>query len=77
LPWSAPTVSHVQTVASGDYSLQESGDHFGLHYLRVRRILKQHRMAKDKIPIFVGINNLFDAQYNANTRINAGAGPVL
>ncbi|QXP85787.1 helix-turn-helix domain-containing protein [Methylococcus sp. Mc7] len=34
--------------ASGGYSLKEIGDHFGLHYSRVSRILKKQRMAKEK-----------------------------
>lgn len=34
--------------ASGGYCLQEIGDHFGLHYSRVSRIVKQQRLAKDK-----------------------------
>jgi transposase len=34
--------------ASGGYSLKEIGDHFGLHYSRVSRILKQQRLAKIK-----------------------------
>ena len=34
--------------ASGGYSLQKIGDHFGLHYPRVSRILKERRLAKGK-----------------------------
>ena len=33
---------------SGGYSLKEIGDHFGLHYSRVSRIVKQQQLAKDK-----------------------------
>jgi hypothetical protein len=29
--------------ASGGYSMKDIGDHFGLHYSRVSRILKNHR----------------------------------
>jgi DNA-directed RNA polymerase specialized sigma subunit len=38
----------LRAYASGGYSLKEIGDHFGLHYSRVSRILKQRRMAKRK-----------------------------
>jgi REP element-mobilizing transposase RayT len=38
----------LRAYASGGYSLQEIGDHFGLHYSRVSRIVKQRRLAKDK-----------------------------
>ena len=34
--------------ASGGYSLKEIGDHFGLHYSRVSRILKKQYEAKGK-----------------------------
>ena len=34
--------------ASGGYSLKEIGDHFGLHYSRVSRILKKQRTARGK-----------------------------
>ncbi len=37
-----------QAYANGGYRLQEIGDHFGLHYSRVSRIVKQQRLAKDK-----------------------------
>jgi putative transposase len=37
-----------EAYASGGYSLKEIGDHFGLHYSRVCRIVKQQRLAKDK-----------------------------
>jgi len=33
---------------SGGYSLKAIGDHFGLHYSRVSRIVKQQQLAKDK-----------------------------
>jgi len=38
----------AKAYASGGYSLKEIGDHFGLHYSRVSRILKKQRLAKDK-----------------------------
>ena len=41
-----PAIFHAY--ASGGYRLQEIGDHFGLHYSRVSRIVKQQRLAKDK-----------------------------
>jgi len=34
--------------SGGGYSLKEIGDHFGLHYSRVSRIVKQQRLAKNK-----------------------------
>ncbi|MFO2469754.1 addiction module toxin RelE, partial [Legionella pneumophila serogroup 1] len=36
---------------SGLYSMKEIGKHFGLHYSRISRIIKQHYIqeAKDKI----------------------------
>jgi hypothetical protein len=34
--------------ASGCYGLKEIGDHFGLHYSRVSRIVKKQRQAKSK-----------------------------
>jgi hypothetical protein len=37
-----------QAYVSGGYSLKEIGDHFGLHYSRVSRIVKQQQLAKDK-----------------------------
>jgi hypothetical protein len=40
------TIFHAY--ASRGYRLQEIGDHFGLHYSRVSRIVKQHWLAKDK-----------------------------
>jgi putative transposase len=33
---------------SGGYSLKEVGDHFGLHYSRVSRIVKQQRLTRNK-----------------------------
>ena len=36
----------VRAYASGGYTLREIGDHFGLHYSRVSRIVKHWRMAK-------------------------------
>ena len=33
---------------SGGYSLKEIGDHFGLHYSRVSRIVKQQQLTKGK-----------------------------
>jgi putative transposase len=38
----------LRAYASGGYSLKEIGDHFGLHYSRVSRIVKKRRMAGDK-----------------------------
>ena len=32
--------------ASGGYSLKEIGDHFGLHYSRISRIVEKRRLAK-------------------------------
>ena len=37
-----------QAYAGGGYSLKEIGDHFGLHYSRISRILKKQRIAKGK-----------------------------
>ena len=34
--------------ASGAYGMKEIGDHYGLHYSRISRILKEHRLAKNK-----------------------------
>lgn len=38
----------LRAYASGGYSLKQIGDHFGLHYSRVSRIVKQCRLAKGK-----------------------------
>jgi hypothetical protein len=38
----------LRAYASGGYSLKKIGDHFGLHYSRVSRIVKQRRLAKGK-----------------------------
>jgi REP element-mobilizing transposase RayT len=37
-----------QAYVSDGYSLQEIGDHFGLHYSRISRILKHQRQAKNQ-----------------------------
>jgi len=37
----------AQAYASGGYGLKEIGDHFGLHYSRISRIVKQQRQAKN------------------------------
>lgn len=39
----------ARAYASGGYSLKQIGDHSGLHYSRVSRIVKQRRLAKGKI----------------------------
>lgn len=41
---SAPTRDEAiaRAYASGGYTLQEPGEHFGLHYSRVSRIVKAH-----------------------------------
>ena len=38
----------VQAYASGGYGMKEIGEHFGLHYSRVSRILAERRLAKGK-----------------------------
>ena len=38
----------AQAYASGAYGMKEIGDHFGLHYSRVSRILAELRLAKGK-----------------------------
>jgi DNA-directed RNA polymerase specialized sigma subunit len=38
-----------QAYLGGGYSLKEIGDHFGLHYSRVSRIVKKAAGAKGKI----------------------------
>ena len=38
----------VQAYASGGYGMKEIGDHFGLHYSRVSRIIAQIKKAKGK-----------------------------
>jgi putative transposase len=38
----------AQAYASGGYSLKEIGDHFGLHYSRVSRIVKKQQLTKEK-----------------------------
>ena len=38
----------AQAYASGGYGMKEIGDHFGLHYSRVSRILAEQRRAKGK-----------------------------
>jgi REP element-mobilizing transposase RayT len=38
----------VRAYASGGYGLKEIGEYFGLHYSRVSRIVKKHRIAKGK-----------------------------
>lgn len=38
----------AQAYASGGYGLKEIGDHFGLHYSRISRIVKEQRQAKTK-----------------------------
>ena len=38
-----------QAYASGAYSLKEIGDHFGLHYSRISRIVKHQREKLKKI----------------------------
>ena len=38
----------VQAYASGGYGMKAIGDHFGLHYSRVSRILAERRLAKGK-----------------------------
>ena len=41
-------VEHSPCPHSGGYSLKAIGDHFGLHYSRVSRIVKRHMEAKGK-----------------------------
>ena len=38
----------MQAYASGGYGMKEIGDHFGLHYSRVSRIIAQMERAKEK-----------------------------
>ena len=38
----------MQAYASGGYGMKEMGDHFGLHYSRVSRIIAQMEKAKGK-----------------------------
>ncbi len=38
----------AQAYASGGYTLKEIGQHFGLHYSRISRIVQQSREAKRK-----------------------------
>ncbi|HHI94512.1 MAG TPA: helix-turn-helix domain-containing protein [Gammaproteobacteria bacterium] len=38
----------IQAYASGGYSMKETGEHFGLHYSQVSRIIKGFRNAKCK-----------------------------
>ncbi|HHF7349730.1 TPA: hypothetical protein ACPSKE_002942 [Legionella feeleii] len=41
---------------SGLYSMKEIGKHFGLHYSRINRIIKQHYIQKTKgIPKFIAV----------------------
>ena len=42
----------TQAYASGSYGMKEIGDHFGLHYSRVSRILTELRFAKGKTSTF-------------------------
>jgi len=45
----------ARAYASGGHGMKEIGNHFGLHYSRVSRIISAQGKAKDKIPcLFVG-----------------------